>query len=213
MKKIIRTAVLILVLCFLIFGSYLYKLHALAVEGNNIFEQRCLKVNPHLISYKNSFLKFADYLNNPEKYSDEKVKKFLDDYISGMKSYVLEEDKWLEMNKKYINRWGFRLIEPWYVKEASIYQMGMYEGYRDEAFYMLQLRDNKNPAEASAKFYEARERRSKYVGLYNDIFEKAAPLKDWRKIFGMVPLPEGCTEENMTIPDTSGSIDWEGNNE
>ena len=48
---------------------------------------------------------------------------------------------------------------------------------------------------------------------YNDIFEKAAPLKDWRKIFGMVPLPEGCTEENMTIPDTSGSIDWEGNNE
>lgn len=192
------------------FGFYLYKLHSLALIGNNIFEQRCLNVNPHLISYKNSFLKFADYLNNPKKYSGDEVKTFLEGYISEMRAYVPEEDKWLEAEQKYINRWDFKLIEPWYIKEASVYQLEMYRGYRDEAFYMLELYDGKTPSEeASAKFAEARDRRSKYVGLYEDIFDKAAPLHDWRKIFGMVPIPVGCTDENTKIPDTSGSINWD----
>lgn len=209
MKKIIKTFFIILAFLVVLFGLYLYKLHDLALEGNKIFEQRCLKVNPHLISYKNSFLKFADYLKNPKKYSDEEVKKFLEGYISEMRSYVPEEDKWLEAQKKYFSRWDFKLIEPWYVKEASVYQLGMYGGYRDEAFYMLQLYDNNSPSEEiSAKFSEARGRRSKYVGLYEDIFDRAAPLRDWRKVFGMVPVPAGCTDENTIIPDTSGSIDW-----
>ena len=209
MKKIIKSILLVLILCLLVFGFYLYKLHSLAVVGNKIFEQRCLKVNPHLISYKNSFLKFADYLNNPKNYSGEEVKSYWDSYISEMRAYVPEEDKWLEVDKKYINRWDFKLIEPWYIKEASVYQLEMYKGYRDEAFYMLELYDNKTLSEEfSTKFSEAKDRRSKYVGLYEDIFDKAAPLKDWRKTFGMVPLPAGCTDENTRIPDTSGSINW-----
>jgi len=209
MKKVIKTIILLLVLCLFVFGFYLYKLHSLALIGNKIFEQRCLNVNPHLISYKNSFLKFADYLNNPKNYSSEEVKSYWDSYISEMRAYVPEEDKWLEDDKKYINRWDFKLIEPWYIKEASVYQLEMYKGYRDEAFYMLELYDNKTPGEEfSTKFSEAKDRRSKYVGLYEDVFDKAAPLRDWRKIFGMVPVPAGCTDESTIIPDTSGSINW-----
>ena len=154
-------------------GFYLYKLHSLALIGNKIFEQRCLNVNPHLIRYKNSFLKFADYLNNPKKYSDDEVKTFLEGYISEMRAYVPEEDKWLEAEQKYIHRWDFKLIEPWYIKEASVYQLEMYKGYRDEAFYMLELYDSKTQGEEfSTKFAEARDRRSKYVGLYEDIFDR-----------------------------------------
>lgn len=209
MKKIYRTLISLLILTGIVFSYYLFKLHALALEGNKIFEQRCLNVNSHLISYKNSFLKFADYLNNPKKYSSDEIKTYLEGYISEMRVYVLEEDKWLEADKKYINHWDFKLIEPWYIKEASVYQLEMYKGYRDEAFYMLELYDSKTPSEeASAKFAEAKDRRSKYVGLYEDIFDRAAPLRDWRKIFGMVPIPSGCTDKNTIIPDTSGSINW-----
>ncbi|MCJ7805004.1 hypothetical protein MUP35_04730 [Patescibacteria group bacterium] len=210
MKKIIKYFAVLVVLSLIVFGFYLYKLHALALEGNKIFEQRCLKVNPHLINYKNSFLKFADAINSTKKYTDKEVESFMEEYISGMRAYVPEEDKWLETDKKYINRWDFKLIEPWYVKEASVYQLKMYEGYRDEAFWMLKLYDNKTPnEELSAKFYEAREKRNKYIDLYNEIFDKAAPLRDWRKIFGMLPVPAGCTDENTIIPNTSGSIDLE----
>ena len=208
MKRIVKIFFLVLLAIIVIFAVYAYKLHALAVEGNEIYEKRCTQVNPPLIAYKNSFLSFADAIKNPDKYTGDEVKKFFYDYIDGMRKYVPEEDKWLEIQQKYMNRWDFKLIEPWYIKEAGGYQWKMYEGYRDEAFYMLQLFDNQNPSEEiNAKFYEARGRRSKYVGLYEDIFDKAAPLQDWRKTFGMVPVPAGCTEENMTIPDTSGALD------
>lgn len=209
MKRLYKIGLSIFGVILIFFCIYLYKLHSLALIGNKIFEQRCLNVNPHLISYNNSFLKFADYLNNPKKYSGDEVKTFLEGYISEMRVYVSEEDKWLEAEKKYINRWDFKLIEPWYIKEASVYQLEMYKGYRDEAFYMLELYDSKTPGEEfSTKFAEARDRRSKYVGLYEDIFDKAVSLRDWRKIFGTVPVPAGCTDKNTIIPDTSGSINW-----
>jgi len=211
MKKAFKLFLVILVLTVIGFGFYLYKLHALAVEGNKIFEQRCLIVNPLLIDYKNSFLKFTDYLKNPKKYSVDEVNGFLDDYIAGMRSYVVEENKWLETQKKYMNRWDFQLIEPWYIKKAADYQWKMYEGYRDDAKYMLETFDVGGATEEiSAKFTEARDRRNEYSRLYYDFFDEASAINDWRKIFGSVSVPEGCTEENIIIPDTSGSIDWEG---
>lgn len=207
-KKIIIT---ILALSIFIFGIYLYKLHALAIEGDKIFEYRCLKVNPPLISYKNSFLKFADYLKNPDKYSSDQVKDFFDEYIAGMRKYVDEEKKWLEMEKKYMDSWDFKLIEPWYIKDGAEYQWKMYEGYRDDAKYLLVTFDQKKATrENDAKQKEARDRRDKYSKLYFDHIEMASKINDWRKVFGSVPFPKGCTEENLTIPNTTGSIDWDG---
>lgn len=209
MNKKIKILLSLIILFIVFFGTYAYKLHALAVEGNKIFEQRCLVVNPSLISYKNSFLKFADFAKNPDKYSESQVVDFYGDYIAGMRRYIEEETKWLEMDRKYLDRWDFKLIEPWYIKEGGEYQWKMYEGYRDDAKYILEPFDTKKITdETTTNQKDARDRRDKYSQLYFNHFKKASEINDWRKMFGSVPLPKGCTEENLTIPNTTGSIDW-----
>lgn len=201
----------LLIFGIVMFSFYLYKLHSLAVENNKIFEQRCLKVNPPLISYKNAFLKYADYLNNPTDEKLKNIESYFNGYVEGMRNYVKEENDWLFLNETYINSWGFKLLEPQYMKEVAGYQHEMYKGYRDEALRMLELIDGQRKSEEfSEMFQEARDRRMKYENLYFENFDKAVLIKDWRKLFGRVPVPEGCTEENMDIPDTSGSINWDG---
>lgn len=211
MRKTIKLLIGIVIVLLVILGFYLYKLHALAVEGNEIFALRCTKVNPPLIGYKKAFLKFTDYLKNPDDYTGDEVRGFFDEYISGMKAYVPIETEWLEQQQKYMNRWDFKLIEPWYIKQAADYQWRMYEAYRDDAKYMLETYEAKGAKEdIQSKFQEARKRRDEYEQKYHDFFNEASEINDWRKIFGHVPIPEGCTEETLTIPNTSGSIDWEG---
>ena len=211
MKKAIKCLVGLIGLSLLVFGFYLYKLHTLAIEGNNIFALRCTKVNPPLISYKNSFLKFADCLKNPDKYASGEMMEFFNIYVSGMRAYVPEETKWLEMQQEFINRWDFKLIEPWYIKQASEYQWKMYEAYRDDAEYMLETYEAGGADEnITAKVKDARKRRDEYEQKYYEFFDRALEIKDWRKVFGHVPVPEDCSEETLIIPNTSGSIDWEG---
>lgn len=210
MKIILKTLTIILLFTGIVFVIYIYKLHALAVEGNKIFDYRCTTVNPHLIRYKKSFLQISDYINDPEGHTDTDIGAVFADYNSGLRAYVEEENKWLTMQNDYINRWDFQLIEPWYMKQAAQYQWKMYEGYRDDAKYMIATYDAGGATdEIDTKFTEARDRRNKFSKLYYDFFDQASAIRDWRKIFGNVPLPEGCNKENMTIPETSGSIDWD----
>jgi len=214
MKNIVKILLLGVSVGILSFVFYIYKLHSLAVEGNALFEYRCLHVNPPLIAYKNSFLKYADYLNSyPDtQYTPEQVGSFISGYIEGMRAYVPEETKWLEMQKKFIDRWDYQLIEPWYMKEAGLYQWKMYEGYRDDAASLLNLFDHPETANQNLRpgdTSEERDRRDSYSQKYFDFFEEASKIPDWRKRFGSVPIPEGCTPENTFIPDTSGAIDWE----
>ncbi len=209
MKKLFKIIIILVLLTAIGFGAYLYKLRSLAVEGNKLFEYRCTNVNPHLIAYKNSFLGFADYLKNHSKYSDEEGMAFFDGYINGMREYVKEEDKWLSMQSNYVNRWDFKLFEPWYVKQAGEYQIKMFEGYRDDAKYLVAGIDQKEMTEElTSKQKEARDKRNQYIQLYNDFFDKASEVIDWRSNFVSLPLPSGCNTENTTIPDTGGSIDW-----
>ncbi len=211
MKKLLKISLAIFTSLLFVFGIYLYKLRSLAIEGNRVYEHRCTDVNPSLISYKNSFLKFADYLKYPEKYKGEDSSTFLTDYIFGIKEYVDAENRWLEMQDKFRNRLDFKLIEPWYLKQAWFYQMKMSEGYRDDAQTMLDIWNNKvHSEELIARQAEARKRRNEAIQEYSDFFDKASDVSDWRKIFCYVPDPKGCSEENMTIPDTGGSIDWVG---
>lgn len=213
MKKVFKILLSGFFFIIVVFGFYLYKLHALSAEGNTIFEYRCLHVNTHLIAYKNAFLKYADFLNTypNTKYSPDQVKEFLDEYFSGLKAYVPEETKWLDMQKKFIDRWDFQLMEPLYMKEGSVYQWKMYEGYRDDAMTMVRLLDNPESSKnvQLGDVTEERQRRDKYMKLYFDFFEKASKIRDWRKFFSYVPVPKGCTKENIMIPNTSGSIDWQ----
>lgn len=209
MKKIIKFASLLVIFILIGFGIYIYKLRSLAYEMNSQFEHRCLYVHPPLISYKNSFLEIADYFNNPEGYPETNIGTAFEDYTSDMKVYIEKENKWLESQKAFINRWDFKLFEPWYIKQTAEYEWKMYEGYRDDAKYMIETFDAGGMTdEINAKFNEARDRRDKYQKLYDEFYNQALIIRDWRKRFTSLPLPEGCNEENTTIPNTSGSIDW-----
>jgi len=211
MRRIAKPLLIILALGVGLFGVYAYKLHALAVEGNKIFEYRCTDVNPHLIGYKKSFLQMADYFNDPGGNEGLDVGQAFKDYNSGLKDYVEAETEWLGMQKAYMERWDFKLVEPWYIKQAAEYQWKMYEGYRDDAKYLTETYNTGGlNEEIDTKFTEARDRRDKYEVLYYDFFDEALQINDWRKFLANVPIPEGCNEENMTIPNTSGSIDWDG---
>lgn len=206
-KKIILVVGLILIGSL---GFYLYKLHALSIEGNNNFGLRCTTVNPPLIAYKSSFLRYADALNNPSKFSDNEIKSFADGYILGMRKYVKEETKWLEEDNKFINRWDFNLFAPWYMKIGAELQWRMYEGYKDDAQYILDIGDGKIVDNTPlGNISKARERRDKYSKLYYDFFDEASKEGDWRMRFTYIPLPIACNKENTFIPNTEGSIDWE----
>lgn len=211
MRRLIKLTIGLVILALVVFGLYIYKLHALAVESNNIFALRCTKVNPPLIAYKNSFLKFADAFQNPNKYTIDEATGFYGGYISGMRAYIPEETKWLELQRQYLDRWDFKLIEPWYIKQAADYQWKMYEGYRDDAKYILATFDAKKlTADNAAKSQEAKAKRVQYEQKYFEFFNQAVKIEDRRKVFSRVPVPQGCTKETLTIPNTSGAIDWEG---
>lgn len=127
-----------------------------------------------------------------------------------MGAYVPEETKWLEEQQEYMDRWDFKLLEPWYIKKAAEYQWKMYEGYRDDAKYILEITKNQGTAEERAeKIQDARMRRDEYEQKYYELFDQAVLIKDWRKRFGQVPVPDECTPDVLTIPNTSGALDPE----
>lgn len=209
-KSIVKTLCTVLLVASSAFGIYAYKFHSLALESNKIFEYRCTNVNPHLISYKNSFLIFAECIKLGDVCSEEKVKESFDGYMTGMNDYVPEENKWLDMQRAYMDRWDFKLIEPWYIKQAGEYQWKMYEGYRDTANALVAIwKQGEMSDDANTIKIEAVQRRNDYEQKYYDFFDQAMVIKDWRKRFMDVPMPAGCTEENLTIPNTNGAFDEE----
>lgn len=213
MKKVLKISLILLGIVVLIFCFYIYKLRTLALEGNKIFELRCTTVNPPLIAYKNAFLKQADILNigNTSKSAINDYVTYYGEYVSGVRKYVVEENKWLVTNKKYINRWDFKLIEPWYIKQAAEYQQKMYESYFEDARGILDIIDEKIPVEnVSLDHSENRKKLDDAKQKYFDFFDQALEVSDWRKFIGSLPVPDGCNEENMAIPDTSGAINWNG---
>ncbi|MCX7955835.1 MAG: hypothetical protein N2593_01860 [Patescibacteria group bacterium] len=210
MKKL-KIFFLILLFCLFVFGFYLYKLRSLSIEASNIFGLRCTNVNPLLIGYKKAFINFGKYFR-PDS-TDEEAKlaiQYFKSYLSQMRSYVKEENNWLKTQKKFMNRWDFKLFIPWYIKKGSVYQWQMYQGYRDDAQYLLDIADGKIKIENIDKIKreptEARIKRNKYIDQYNKFLEQLAKIRDWRRYVMYYGIPKGCTEENTTIPDTEGAL-------
>lgn len=208
MNKKTKIFIVFVILLIAGFSFYANKLHTLAVEGNEIYALRCTTVNPPLISYKNSFLKFADAAKNPDQYTKDEAAGFYIDYLKGMRDYLPVEVDWINKELDYINRWDFKLFEPWYIKDSANYQVEMYMGYRDEAKASVDAMNGRISNEDFSKYFlDARERRNKYTQLYFDLYDKAVKFSDWRKVFSRVPVPEGCNDKTLTIPDTSGALD------
>lgn len=196
----------------IIFGVYAATLYSLAARGNALFEKRCLGVNPLLITYKNTFLKYADQINNPEWASGQQVMTLMVEYNEQMNRYIAAESKWLGEDTVYLESPIFRLFAPKYLKDAARLQWKMYEAYRDDAQYIhdLWLHPEKITAMPDPDYVsEPRSRRDKYIEAYFNEYGKAAEKWDWRKYFMRVPPPKGCTKENTTFPTTEGSIKWD----
>jgi len=188
---------------------YLFKLRTLSIEGNNIYGIRCVETNVHLINYKSSFLNFADALKNPDDYKNGELMEFFNTYVSEMKLYVLDEVKWLDLQKGYISRWDFKLFEPWYIKEGFNIQWKIYEAYLDDAKTMLEVYDSQGAVNNLDDIKEIRKRISDFQDKYDELYDKVSIQNDWRRRFIYIPSPEACTEETEIIPNTSGSIEWE----
>lgn len=81
----------------------------------------------------------------------------------------------------------------------------------DAEMFKMYRRDNGEASdELNAIQAAARNRRDAAEDKYFEFFDQAAEISDWRKIFSYLPVPDGCTDENMTIPQTGGAINWDG---
>lgn len=218
LKKILKYLLVFIIISIFLFLYYLYKLRSLAIEWNKIFGWRCRNVNPLLISYKNYFLKYAQYINKlieKEYLSDEEIKeavKYFKLYLETMKKYTEAEKNWLSIQKKFMERWDFKLFAPWYIKKGSLYQYQMYQGYLEDAVYILNIQKNKKEFKTVNKEEsEARKKRNQAINQYNQFLNNLKKIKDWRRYLMNVPLDESCTEENLVIPNTEGVIEWNKN--
>ena len=115
----------------------------------------------------------------------------------------------MDIQRAYIDHWDFKLIEPWYLKQTAEYQWKMYEGYRDDAKGILGVYKQKGADETLNVQTQARQRMNDYSDKYFAFFDQAVEIKDWRKISSRASITAGCTENNLTIPDTSGAFDEE----
>lgn len=215
LKRVFRYFLIGLIIFIVFLGFYIFKIHSLAVEGNRIFGLRCKEVNPYLISYKNLFLKYSEYVNkfvqqgSLNDQDKDKLVKYFKNYLEKMEEYTKAEKNWLAIQKKFMERWDFKLFFPWYMKKGIQYQYEMYQGYLNDALYILAIKDEKKMF--SDKFSKARDQRNEAIERYNDFLFKMREIKDWRKYFMSVPLDKFCTEENLKIPSTENAIDWEKN--
>lgn len=211
MKKLIRIIIVVVILLITSFSYYVYKLHSLAVEGNKIFEQRCLVVNPLLIKTRKTHLSLGAAIDGKIKPSLQEFESELLSLPKYADSYLEAEKSWLDKEGSYINRWDFKLFEPGYLKTAAKYQLSMYQGYYDYYkvvgdFFGRRFPQGQDPIPLMDKYWnDVRTNRD----LYNQAMDKGVSINDWRKIFGNVPVPAGCTDENVIIPDTTGAMNME----
>jgi len=208
-RRIALITCLILVTPVVLILGYSRLLQNLANEGGKLFDDRCNNVNPALISYKNAYLEMMKLLNNkdskPSQQLQLQIQTKLSDYISGIKAYIPLEEAWVNKQSKFVKRWDFIYLQPEFIKNLSIYQLEMYQGYLDHAKATIALMDSVGTSKASelrAVANEAGQRKVDASKRYFTAFDQATKRSDWRKLLWKSP-PVNCPEENLIITDTS----------
>jgi hypothetical protein len=205
-QKAKKCLAILIIIAIVSFGFYLYKLHSIAVEGNEIQGLRCSNVNPHLISWKNKYNQFMKCLSGTDPCENIDLKKLFEEHISEMKKYAAAESEWLAGEKEFSESMGFIFFEPRFVQDIAIVQMKMYEAGRDEAKIMAESWDD-NDEKKTSEAIAFQKKGAEYEALYGRLQDEASRKKDWRKYFISLPAPSVCNEKNTTIPDTSNAID------
>ncbi len=189
--------ILVVVLFTFITFTFLYSriLQAQINKSGRLFDERCNKVNPAMISYKNSYLQFWEMIKNPKNHTKEETRGKMAEYIEGIKKYIPLEDGWLSKQTSFVESWDFQAFQPKYVKDLAILQLKMYTSQRDSTRIIPDLWEGKPYDSTLAK--KAQEDTDNYFEAY----ENAKEMKDWRKRLWQSP-PLNCPEENLIIPDT-----------
>lgn len=201
MKKaaIIITLPLLLLAVYLISSFTIYQ--RLVNEGSILADNQCLKVNPLIIGRKNSYIKSIQALENNdfEGYEGETVA-----YFEYSKMYVSEQAKWLEEQKKYMDRWEFKYFIPEYMKNAAMTQYAAREAdkksteYLIDSFEVYQLNESL-AQDLSNKAMQQIKIRNDAEKKYDDLWDNPGKL-DWRTRFIRAPESK-CPDENFDIPD------------
>ena len=203
----LKKLIIIFWLSMLLFCIYVYKLYSLSIEGNELYGLRCSDVNSHMINFKNNYLSTWDAVKNPDKYSQEEVVSFVEDYIANIKKYIEAEDKWLEIQKRFTGRWDFKLFSPKYLQQLLKYQYNLFEAnLNNYKAFSACINDPDNDGLMS-KLLEMKEKIRLSEEQYYKYYDYASSVYDWRKRFYKVYTSDKCNESNSVIPDTSGVLE------
>jgi hypothetical protein len=199
MRKVRKPLFIVLILIFGLFATYIFKYQQLINDGSVIADAHCLKVNPLIIERKNKYLdsmKVIQASGGAEAYWKE-----TESYLAVSKKYISAEEEWLEMQKKYMDRWDFNLLIPYHIKQAAQYQYEEREADRNSTDTLVKLFQEKDPViqkQLSGKVIDETNRGKKADDEYNKIWD-APRTFDIRNYITKVP-PSKCPAENFDIP-------------
>lgn len=203
-KKIKKIALILCIPVILAIGYFIFSIfeyQRIVNEGTVLADNQCLKVNPIIIDRKNSYIKSLQALkdNNYKEYE-----KQTEIYFKTSKEYVSEQTKWLDTEKKYIDRWDFQYFNPSYVKAAAQYQ---YDSRKADMESTKLLIDSYEVSQLNKSLSEELALKSvKQIKIRNDADKKYDAIwdnpgkLDWRTRFIKVPASK-CPDENFNIPD------------
>lgn len=198
MKKTLFVIPFLLVI--LIFIAYIFTYQQVVNEGSFLADEHCIKVNPLIISRKDSYLKqYNLMLTNT---TSEEYLKALDNYMKLALTYQEQEKEWIAKNSKYLNSWAFKTLIPKSIQEGANYQQVMYEAEYNSSRYLSEAYTEKSQdkqyqlakkvVEETAKSKEAGEK-------YDETWNKYSGQSNWIYFFVKVPQPK-CPVENYDIP-------------
>lgn len=201
MRKLLLFAV---VLVFLVAGYFVLSIvmyQKLINEGSVLADNQCLRINPIISERKNHYIKSMEALkkNDFEGYEGETTA-----YFERSKQYAEEQNKWLEDQKAYMNRWDFNYFLPGYIKTAAQYQYDSRKADTEstalliDAFEVAELNQSLSE-ELGQKAVELVKVRNEAEKKYDEIWDNPGKL-DWRTRFVKVPESK-CPDENFNFPD------------
>lgn len=192
----------VIILGWFIFSTWKYQ--QAINEGSVIADQQCLKVNPLIISKKNSYInsmKILEASGSAEEYWTETAK-----YLDLSKKYITEQNAWLVRQKEYLDSPDVNTFVPKYMTEAARVQYDSREADVNatkavvELFETYQKIDTAKQKSLSDTIITETKRSNDLNEEYNKMYNHPQRTFDLRAYFTSVPATK-CPDENFNIPD------------
>lgn len=186
-NRLIALCATITIIMILLFG-YNYKLQKLVNEGVSISNEQC-KIFASLKEQNNLFKESIQILLTPNSKTD--YLKKLDDYYKISKENVVKQEKWLLVQKEFIDRLDFKLL-PSSIQELVKMRYEYWKIDTEAESVLIDAYDiyKINPTlanELGHKSLELNEKRDNLQERIDTTWKRYEGKKDWRMIFIKVP--------------------------